>query len=552
MCGVCVNVAACDHPRISHFSLVVLCVLQALWGPSDGSVVVSAGKCAPREKDGVLDKWNDSSSAQFGSVTVRFLRSKRVMFQLESPHADKFTECMWTNGSLIAWGGFGFTTIADVGSGAVIADFTFEQPARELSCFKLEQGWAVAIAMHKSILVLDLTSGRLISQWECEGFVHSIRNYNDGKRQMLLAGGMWEGLMVYDLCDTSALPVRLQAYAGDDLELDSEAGQKNALRSIWVADNGAIVAYSIGNVCIVRSFEGGEVSSDDFLYLEADDKVSSLWGSQDSRLMVTGHYHDCCILLWCLQSGRKLQRVDCGGSVKSVSGSGFLIGNPDIPLTIFVGCDKSPNTNGIIAWGVELTEDAQDRLREAATKVQLAQASFYGSSEAPPQDDGVSLKSAVSGLKTTSPGIRGSSRRLLSAGSFLEALSSSLDPEDIKVLVTAKLPTQKGVNCVEASKDGTYLFFGGREPNVSIFRLDTLRLCGPSLQMLQRSRSHISRDRDITLRCTLISMLEFLRKLRSAHACLIRRDPEADLENLCHSLGPLLLEGTLTGTSACI
>ena len=68
--------------------------------------------------------------------------------------------------------------------------------------------------------------------------------------------------------------------------------------------------------------------------------MSSVWGSKDGRILVTGHYATESMTLWCLCTGQQLRNVDCGGKVKCLSGFGRLVGDVHDPLTIVVGCDS--------------------------------------------------------------------------------------------------------------------------------------------------------------------------------------------------------------------
>jgi WD40 repeat protein len=126
-------------------------VVYGLWGSSDLGLLASAGRAAAY----VAGTDVPTQARAGGSVTVRHLASKQVLYYVEGLHPGSDTECMWTNGRLLAWAGVEFVTVMALDSGQVLA------PAlRGLPC-KLHRRSCCACARLWQILAYDTWS------WDC-------------------------------------------------------------------------------------------------------------------------------------------------------------------------------------------------------------------------------------------------------------------------------------------------------------------------------------------------------------------------------------------------
>jgi hypothetical protein len=227
------------------------------------------------------------------------------------------------------------------------------------------------------------------------------------------------------------------------------------VRCIWVSENGLLLAYCIEFDCFVRPLS---VHDGPVMRLTSNtDKISSVWGSKDCRLLVTGHYVAGEAILWCLITGRALKKIDALQGCKAVSGFG-RVSDAHCPLTLVFGCDKS--SDGVSVWRVNL--DSDDHVQPA------------GRTHLSAQD---SCKDVLSGLSSDA------SKR----NAHMEA-QARIKPGELSVEHLYSFPTIHDVHCVLSSADGSTLFFAGRERNISIYRLDRLSTSGPSLKMFQRSR----------------------------------------------------------------
>ena len=290
--------------------------VYALWGPADASLVVSAGK-AGTEGSGM-----HGPEGVEGSVTVRTLNSRQVLFGVECLH-DGDTKCMWNNDRFLAWGGLEFVTVLNVQSGRVVVDFSVKNAiVMGVHCFELAaHGWVVAFAFQKSVLVLSMGTGQVMQEWQAPGPINCICGNN--ARNTLIVGGLWEGLMVCDLANLAAPPAHLDSMVPPELAMQQEqsaaarsrraahssyrrnSGLRPAsykVRCIWESDNGMLLACAIENVCIVRRpanlAQGTDVSKHVMRLWSEEDKISSVWGSSDCRVIVTGHYAACSAILW--------------------------------------------------------------------------------------------------------------------------------------------------------------------------------------------------------------------------------------------------------------
>jgi hypothetical protein len=140
--------------------------VYALWGSSDLALLASGGRPSP-------DALSDPRAG--GSVTVRHLKSKEVVCYVEGLHAACDTECMWTNGQMLAWAGVEFVTVMLVATGHVLADFGVQHVVMGVCMCELERGWVLAIAFRKSVVVLDIASGSIVKEWPCENVITCLR-----------------------------------------------------------------------------------------------------------------------------------------------------------------------------------------------------------------------------------------------------------------------------------------------------------------------------------------------------------------------------------------
>lgn len=437
----------------------------ALWGPPDGTMIASAGKSEDAVGSIRPSLRNPTPTRQLwehGTITLRDLRPKQVLFRCEGLH-DAETKCMWSDGKLCACAGLEFVTVVGVESGKIIADFTLKTIITGVWCFELREGLVVVMAFNKNVIAMKIETGETVREWNFEASVQTIHGDNVGNR--LIVAGKW-GLAILHLSNMSAEPTYVESLwgyaleqqmnsAGTDQVFSSKTGQKGALkvRCMWMPSDGSILAYAINDVIIIRSLEDEDYNGD-YVALNAPDKVSSMWGSSDKRILVSGHYSEGIIIVWCLLSGKELRRIDCGGNVKSVSGFGRLIGNALEPLTIVAGTDKA--VNGIRFWTVKLS-----KLSLQAQKMSIERSQSYSRS------------------------VRSGS--LWSLGHAGLDIIPPLASDEVIVESSTRFPTQNGVNCLVVSEDGSTLCVGGREKCISFYRLDTLHLCGPSLMMLKRS-----------------------------------------------------------------
>ena len=329
----------------------------------------------------------------------------------------------------------------------------------------------------------------------------------DEAHQRLLVCGLWGGLTVLDLADPSRAPHQIAALedawrggphnhsvhgaqdyprvpdgrrASVSMHHSSFKGKlgptPTKVRCLWISDDGRCMAYGVEHRCVVRSFEHNDGARQEPMRLVAEDKVSSVWGSSDCQLLLTGHFSLGCALVWCLVSGRCLRKIQCNGCVKDMCGFGSLLAS-GAGVTVAVGCNR--------------------------------------------QMDSAAMSNCVSLFNISLPGAEAGRPyqfvRALSASSANSQVAVALsqeqliDPDDLCIEHRYSFPTNESVNCLLTSGDGRLLIFGGRGHFISIYRLDALALCGPSLKMLQRSS-------DVSLDITHHNAL----------------------------LGPLLMEGTLT------
>jgi len=155
--------------------------------------------------------------------------------------------------------------------------------------------------------------------------------------------------------------------------------------------------------------------------------------------------------------------------------------------------------HGITLWRVSLHEDPQIHAQKTAVGTVR----------------GRHRQQARNTTKSTTRINEQGSDKLRASESFSNDSSDAiqfvmLEPEDIKVEQLYAFPTRTAVNCVLAPKEGTSLFCGGQDHLISLYRLDTLKISGPSLMMIKRSN-----------------------------------DPTLDIQQHKSTLWPLLLEGTL-------
>lgn len=419
----------------------------ALWGPPDGTLIVSAGACKTSDTNTTRQTLNNLLNVQ-GSIVLRHLKPQHVLFRCATNLHDAQTTCMWSNGTIVACGGLEFVTVVGFRSGKILADFAIKTIVTGVWCFELDLGWVVVIAFRKNMLAIKIETGETIKEWEFPSHVHI---HGDNTHNRLIAVGTW-GLAIYNLSDLSAEPTCLDSLWQDAIELQTQLGDSVSkgegewkVRCMWMPEDGFTLAYAIKNLIFLRVLQD-QHRNDDFVTLIAPDKVSSMWGSADGKILVTGHFLMEIFILWCLCSGKELRRIDCDGHVKSVSGYGRLL-NPSDPLTIVAGTDKT--VNSISLWKVKSSDNA-----------------------------------AVAENHTLS---RQASARWGSRRSFGQQIFRSLEPGELTVEPFIKFSTRNGVNCLHVTQDGSTLCVGGRDKYISFYRLDTLSLCGPSMPMLKRS-----------------------------------------------------------------
>jgi WD40 repeat protein len=440
----------------------------ALWGSPDGSMLVSGGKAFAFDKHAAAKRPGHHN----GSVTVGVLHSTQVLFQFEGLHGGD-TKCMWTGSNILAWvtqsmskPGLEFATVLDVQTGEVIADFALKDAmVKGVHCFCLDsedssighEGWVIALAFQSRLLVMDIKCGKVLGEWPTPDCINCLGGDDVGKR--VVVGGLWDGLMLVHLNHLDAPPMHLNTNVSQCPPLalrprsSSETEKKGGLRPdrrtvrcIWISENGLLLAYAIEFDCFVRSLSMGDtmsVNDDQVMRLvgsgHSRHKISSVWGSNDCRILVTGHSVSGEAVLWCLMTGRALQKIAGLQGCKSMSGFGCLR-DPYKPLTLVFGCEKS--RDGVSLWRVRLEEE---KLLPGHSTLQA----------------------------TWDHEVQGVKRRI--------------KPGELFVTHMCTFPTIQDVHCVLASRDGSSLFFAGRERNISIYRLDRLKNSGPSLRYLQRS-----------------------------------------------------------------
>ena len=128
--------------------------VYSIWGKSDGSYLTSSGR---------------------GNIRTRCLRPMRVCSQLALDRwkDDSWTEAMWSDGLVIAWGGQkGCVRVCGIQSGEVLMEFVAEEHAQEserqviksLWGFCLEGDYAIVAASGSTVVVRSLLSGRILSE----------------------------------------------------------------------------------------------------------------------------------------------------------------------------------------------------------------------------------------------------------------------------------------------------------------------------------------------------------------------------------------------------
>ena len=138
--------------------------VYSIWGKSDGSYLTSSGR---------------------GSILTRCLKPLRVCSQLALDRwkDDSWTEAMWSDGIVIAWGGQkGCVRVCGIQSGEVLMEFVVAEDAPEserhviksLWGFCLEGDYAIAAASGSTVVVRSLLSGRVLSQITAPGRVLAL------------------------------------------------------------------------------------------------------------------------------------------------------------------------------------------------------------------------------------------------------------------------------------------------------------------------------------------------------------------------------------------
>ena len=330
--------------------------------------------------------------------------------------------------------------------------------SRSLSRRRLSRGWTAGCASHAA--VCHTHKG-------CIGAAvnDASTTAGDAGRRRLVVGGVWGGLRIIDLSDLSLPPRHMAALdPAQAIALQRHAAaagaagsfkQSSKVRCVWVSDDGERVAYAVEHYCFVRSLDapepsdGAEAPADGRapLSLACDDKVSCVWGCRDGLLLFTGHFAQGVVVVWCLRSGKRLSRIDCAGGVKDVYGFGTCLPHPGgggKGLTIAIGCSKA-GAHHVSLYSIRLSADSE---------------------------------SALSWLRC---------RSACSSNGDAQPAPAHIDGDDVRIERLYRLPALESVNCVRTSCDGAVAAFGGRGHCISIYRLDTLELCGPSLMMLKRS-----------------------------------------------------------------
>jgi WD40 repeat protein len=168
----------------------------ALWGPPDGTLIVSVGACKTSDTNTTRQTLNNLLNVQ-GSIVLRHLKPQHVLFRCATNLHDAQTTCMWSNGTIVACGGLEFVTVVGFRSGKILADFAIKTIVTGVWCFELDLGWVVVIAFRKNMLAIKIETGETIKEWEFPSHVHI---HGDNTHNRLIAVGTW-GLAIYNLSD---------------------------------------------------------------------------------------------------------------------------------------------------------------------------------------------------------------------------------------------------------------------------------------------------------------------------------------------------------------
>ena len=129
--------------------------VYSIWGKRDGSYLTSSGR---------------------GNIRTRCLKPMRVCSQLALDRwkDDSWTEAMWSDGLVIAWGGQkGCVRVCGIQSGEVLMEFVVEEDVQEsdrqviksIWGFSLQDDYAIVAASGSTVVIRSLLSGSVLSKF---------------------------------------------------------------------------------------------------------------------------------------------------------------------------------------------------------------------------------------------------------------------------------------------------------------------------------------------------------------------------------------------------
>ena len=379
-------------------------------------------------------------------------------------------------------------------SGKIVHNFRIKDVIKCVWGLLLSSGdYLMVIGVGSCVLVFSVATGNELHRWTTPGQVLTIVGQaycSTGAR--IVVGGKWTSLWTYDIPDMSVLLNETK----DEVHFQEFGLVKSgAVRSTWMSQDGKVLAFSDNAVCRIQDLQNGS----DLKEFCCNAEILGIWGSKDNKVLVTG-LSNSSIIVWCLSSSVELLRLACEAPIRSICGYGNI---DQENLSIVAGTMMTHNgskRSSIRVW----------RITGNPSKPTLHGRLFRNASKGArspniPENEAVDTNADMmtpGDSHPLSPDKERSASKSTAAsspvpvrpkrGGTLETLAVLEAKHKARYMVATlihEFPTHHGINCISADPDGNWLLFGTTHGHVTMYRLDDLRQCGPSLKMFQHSHN---------------------------------------------------------------